>query len=224
MSLWSRVLKFRNRTSRPLKELAVQLRMASSNKDDVETPPQVVVVGTVVGQPQPAVVQAQVVVGTAVAAYPQQDLPSLLPYPDDKRFHHNICDRICDCGAEWWLTVCCPCVSLAHISSRLRAIDPSLNASSFSCILYSGLALWVLDRILSIVGAPTNFLSLFVFVMACQLRGLTRRALHMSENPFEDCCCAFWCNCCTIQQMVGSLFRNPHERPGCQWADSPHTV
>lgn len=201
----------------------------SYEKNDVQTPP-VVVVGTVVGQPiqQPQVVHAtinpQVAVVVTGSPQPTSDAPSLLPFPNEHNFHHGVFDRICDCGGEWWLTTCCPCVSLAHISSRLRAIDPAVQVSSFNCILWTGVILFIIDRILNSVGGGTNLLNLWVFIIACQLRGVTRHVLQMPQDAFGDCCCTFWCSCCAIQQMVGSLFPNPHEKPGCSWVDEAHTV
>jgi Cys-rich protein (TIGR01571 family) len=46
---------------------------------------------------------------------------------------------------------------------------------------------------------------IFVLVATCKTRARVRRAYSIPETSChgcEDCCCATWCNCCTVTQMA----------------------
>ena len=41
-----------------------------------------------------------------------------------------------------------------------------------------------------------------VTFIAFSLRKSVRAKFGIPGSAFEDCCCAFWCNCCTVGQML----------------------
>ncbi|KAL7536682.1 hypothetical protein ACHAXR_007331, partial [Thalassiosira sp. AJA248-18] len=47
---------------------------------------------------------------------------------------------------------------------------------------------------------------LFLFVLVCKTRKRIREKYSIPEehkcDGFEDCCCAYWCTCCTLVQMA----------------------
>lgn len=47
---------------------------------------------------------------------------SLLPYPDEGKWHHELFERCCSCGSDCWLAWCCPCVTVAQIVSKANAL------------------------------------------------------------------------------------------------------
>jgi len=47
--------------------------------------------------------------------------------------------------------------------------------------------------------------SLFLVILVCKTRTHIRSKYNIPEqscNGCEDCCCAYWCGCCTIAQMA----------------------
>jgi Cys-rich protein (TIGR01571 family) len=43
---------------------------------------------------------------------------------------------------------------------------------------------------------------IFITIMAFSLRKSVRAKFGIPGSCFEDCCCAFWCNCCVVSQML----------------------
>jgi hypothetical protein len=66
--------------------------------------------------------------------YDQLEASQLIPYPGEEKWHHDIFDRCCSCGGDCWLAWCCPCVTLAHIVSKLNALG-SNYCLSFNVII-----------------------------------------------------------------------------------------
>eukprot|EP00584_Thalassiosira_punctigera_P001777 CAMPEP_0172541746 /NCGR_PEP_ID=MMETSP1067-20121228/12510_1 /TAXON_ID=265564 ORGANISM="Thalassiosira punctigera, Strain Tpunct2005C2" /NCGR_SAMPLE_ID=MMETSP1067 /ASSEMBLY_ACC=CAM_ASM_000444 /LENGTH=295 /DNA_ID=CAMNT_0013327849 /DNA_START=78 /DNA_END=965 /DNA_ORIENTATION=- len=61
----------------------------------------------------------------------------------------------------------------------------------------------------SVVGQVNNTIGLlwavFVLILICQTRQLLRARYDIPEQSCqgcEDCCCAYWCSCCTVAQMA----------------------
>jgi Cys-rich protein (TIGR01571 family) len=47
--------------------------------------------------------------------------------------------------------------------------------------------------------------SIYVVILICQTRAHVRRTYAIPEascRGCEDCCCAYWCSCCTVAQMA----------------------
>mmetsp|Transcript_6272 Transcript_6272/g.12547 ORF Transcript_6272/g.12547 Transcript_6272/m.12547 type:complete len:307 (+) Transcript_6272:91-1011(+) len=62
------------------------------------------------------------------------------------------------------------------------------------------------DPAIEAVGAVNAAISLsfglFILIITIRSRGYIRRKFNIPGNCFEDCCCSFWCSCCTVCQMA----------------------
>jgi Cys-rich protein (TIGR01571 family) len=46
---------------------------------------------------------------------------------------------------------------------------------------------------------------IFIVIVTMRARGYIRRKYNIPEEScpgYEDCCCSFWCNACTVRQML----------------------
>mmetsp|Transcript_24978 Transcript_24978/g.29518 ORF Transcript_24978/g.29518 Transcript_24978/m.29518 type:complete len:185 (+) Transcript_24978:106-660(+) len=155
---------------------------------------------------------------------------AVLPYPGEHKWHHGIFSRCCSCGGDCWLAWCCPCVSLAQISSKVGAIDGEPYCLSFNMILGIGIFLYCLSLLFgSIYPSMDSFFTpfnIFNFVVCFQLRRIVRIKLKIVPNDgcCVDCLCSYFCLPCVITQMMGTLWLKPHEVPDCTWNDSVATI
>jgi len=62
-------------------------------------------------------------------------------------------------------------------------------------------------NILRGIGGLVSFVfGIYILVLTCRTRQVIRRKYNIPAGccgeGCEDCCCAFWCSCCTVQQMA----------------------
>mmetsp|Transcript_19858 Transcript_19858/g.23592 ORF Transcript_19858/g.23592 Transcript_19858/m.23592 type:complete len:183 (-) Transcript_19858:81-629(-) len=161
------------------------------------------------------VVQAQVV-GQTVNVVDATD--SLVAFPGANEWHDGECDRCCncsgDCGLAWFL----PCFSLAHISSKLDALDAPY-CLKFWHIATLGILFWIIDMIFYSLNIQLQTLNIFIFIVVFQLRGIVRQRLAIPGDCCMDCLWSFFCVPCAITQMNGTLWRQPENEPGCSCDD-----
>jgi Cys-rich protein (TIGR01571 family) len=171
----------------------------------------------VVAQPAPVIYNTRAVVPLNQTIENSQN--SLLPYPRENRWHNSEFERCCACGGECCLAWCVPCVGMAHISSKLAALERPY-CMKFWHIISVAMVLFVLDIIIeATVGGSSELLRIFIVVVTFQLRGLVRERLNIPGNCCVDCLCACFCTPCVITQMNGTLWRNPEKEPGCSVDD-----
>mmetsp|Transcript_10159 Transcript_10159/g.12325 ORF Transcript_10159/g.12325 Transcript_10159/m.12325 type:complete len:181 (+) Transcript_10159:55-597(+) len=168
---------------------------------------------------EPLVVQAQVQVVTAQVVVKEEE-HSLLPYPDETKWHTSECDRCCTCTGDCWLAWCCSCFSLGHIASKLEALGQPYCLTYWH-IVGIAIAFFILDTILqnSIVNFDFSFLRIFLIVVIFQLRGLVRQRLNIPGDCCSDCLWSFFCGPCVITQINGTLWKQPEIQPGCSCED-----
>ena len=101
------------------------------------------------------------------------------------------------------------------------------TASTFRILFFIGITTWIFLQILSFLpfafldenGSPTDeylmvhnitrilILAYVVFkvTLICKTRRHIRERYNIPEQQChgcEDCCCSYWCSCCTIAQMA----------------------
>lgn len=171
-------------------------------------------------QPNAIFVEAHLAQGINI----ENNLP---PYHNEGRFRYAECDRCCTCTPDCWLAWLFSCFTLGQISEKLS------NTGRSFCLNYNGivaifLILLVLDCIFGVafgsVGTPLRFTGIFLFVVACQLRGLVRQLYSIPGSCCDDCCRSFFCQPCVITQLVGQLWLEPSKTPGCSISSEPGSL
>ena len=101
------------------------------------------------------------------------------------------------------------------------------TASTFRIMFWIGIVVWILPYslpyvsfafineygqltdayfiALRIVSIVLLALTVFRIAMICKTRELIRNKYQIPSRHCgccEDCCCAFWCSCCTVAQMA----------------------
>jgi Cys-rich protein (TIGR01571 family) len=208
---------FPNNFTKPISLFRSLYSTTMSNEKQTYVTGQVVTPTVITVQATPMVVSGTVV---SSGGAPGNAADSLIPYPNENKFHHSDCERCCDCGGDCCLAWWCPCVSLAHIASRVTALGTPF-CMQFNQILLVGLGLWILDIILWNVGVDAGYtFKIFCIIVAMTLRGAVRQRLNIPGDNCQDFCCAWCCLPCVITQINGSLWKVPKENPGCQFNDN----
>jgi Cys-rich protein (TIGR01571 family) len=168
--------------------------------------------------------------GTVVAQpssqFPVQETPTsalIPPKNPEGGWKYKLCDRCCagtgDCVTAWCQ---CGCFPLGQMADKLSSVtggqkDPVLN---YKVIAAVGVALWIIDAVLNtVVELDTNFQGLWVIIIVFLLRGKIRQLRQIEGTCCEDCLTAFFCTPCSITQMVGEMWHDPKQKPGCNWQE-----
>jgi Cys-rich protein (TIGR01571 family) len=106
-------------------------------------------------------------------------------------------------------------LKLKQIASKMRSVGANY-CLDFRSIVLAVCFLFILDVIWGgAMHSSYNIRGLFAFVVLFQLRGIVRRKHNIPGGDCNDCCVSFWCAPCAITQIVGQLWKNPEEVPGC---------
>lgn len=139
-------------------------------------------------------------------------------------FVYGCCHPLC-CLAFWFKPL-----ALGQVMTRLNLSSSSCNpaprekSTSWSpftimvviVILYIVINPFILIILNITTGNDSTFISmlqlvlriafgLFILLSTCKTRAYIRRKYNIPETSCdgcEDCCCAFWCGCCTVTQMA----------------------
>lgn len=126
-----------------------------------------------------------------------------------------------------WNAWCCPLVLVGQVMNRLKItwlgdcgrVHVLLAISIGVYILHAALnAIWsvlYIDKYSDMAGVNVSFgfgrgfvgfaFEVFVLVLVWQTRTRIRDRYNIPEKQCrgcEDCCCAYWCLCCTLSQMA----------------------
>jgi len=173
-----------------------------------------------------AVVAKEMPVTTAVPVHPSGMMPpgmpqripvnqtGLIPYPNEGHWHTELCERACDCGGDCWMAWLCPVFPLAQAQERLKFLG--VDKQGYQEVVLGALILCVLDLVISAMTKSESFsLPIFCGLVLCQLRGLVRAVLGIVGSQCDDCLLSFFCTPCTLIQLVGTLWVQPKQVPGC---------
>ena len=74
------------------------------------------------------------------------------------------------------------------------------------------------DIVLSVVNLILLVVDLFFLVLICKTRRHIRNKYQIPEQQChgcEDCCCTYWCTCCTVAQMARHT--GDYREHGARW-------
>jgi Cys-rich protein (TIGR01571 family) len=137
------------------------------------------------------------------------------PAPTGK-FRNGLCDwtEIC-CTGQFWFGFCCTPVMLAQMLGRMGLNWNGSKAASAVEARKSYVIIWIIWIFfvclywLPFVGW---ILTVFVAFYGTRLRMAVRAQYQIPTSTcgdgMEDCCCVFWCGCCSAIQMT----RHTHDQ------------
>lgn len=145
-----------------------------------------------------------------------------IPYPDEPHWHDEEYARCCKCSGHCWCVWLCPCVFLAHIASKLTAMDrANPYCLNFTTIIIIGVFLTLLDMFLALLGVDVNPHYIFYSIVCLQLRQKISAILKFRKaDGCKECLFTFFCLPCAMTQMFGTLWGVPEEKPGISWRDN----
>jgi len=146
----------------------------------------------------------------------------LIPYPEEGAWHHELCERCCDCGRDCWMAWLCPIFPLAQIAERFVHFGILEKNGGYNLIMVMA-AVWIfIDLLLAVAGGGGSCTLLLLCGLICfQMRVVTRATLGIAGSKCDDCLLSFFCNPCTVIQMVGTLWAAPKQVPGCSIGKGP---
>mmetsp|Transcript_5260 Transcript_5260/g.9999 ORF Transcript_5260/g.9999 Transcript_5260/m.9999 type:complete len:197 (-) Transcript_5260:175-765(-) len=148
---------------------------------------------------------------------------TLLPHPMGSWKFSDVCAKCCTCDSACCMAWCCPCFSLGQLAAKMEVIGGT-SAFDYRTIVILGVLLTILEAGLGIAFGGKfffSFASLFYFIVMFQLRTQMRKRLSIPGTSCDDCCCAFFCQPCTLTQMMHQFWAAPAEVPGCDFSEAP---
>jgi Cys-rich protein (TIGR01571 family) len=148
------------------------------------------------------------------------------------RWKDELCDCFTEgiCHPSLWCSCCCSCIAMGQIMSRMQLTwlggpgPLEQTRQTFFVIVLLTLAYWLFEISFNVlefyeandvIAAPTyillpmeivSYIFIVWYVVAlCRTRKTVRERYQIPENSCtgcEDCCCAFWCQCCVTAQML----------------------
>ena len=155
--------------------------------------------------------------------------PAYLPFRGQGKWKHEIMERACDFGGDCGMAYFCPLFPLAQMSERIRLVLGNIfgiksEGDGYRRILITGVVWVLIDILITVLTGSSGLvpmLTIFCAMISCQLRGIIRQLHGIPGSKTDDCCLSFFCQPCTIMQMVGTLWANPKQVPGCSFDKSP---
>lgn len=131
-------------------------------------------------------------------------------------WRNDLCDCCEVCPVPFLMGWCCSGVMAGQVFQRLKYNFIGMPATgdeyNSTCMIMTGIFFfaWLLSIILAAatgVGVVAWYaFYLYIIVALTLARNNFRKkynipAKHCGESCLDDCCCAYWCGCCTIIQM-----------------------
>ena len=154
------------------------------------------------------------VVVPAVPSPTKQSQPKTDDFGRTETWSHGLCD-CCSTFFQplFWMGCCCSPLVFAQLMTRMRLNwcgEPDrvhAGAKTFETVVI----IFILYLSLSLVGLHFAGILFFIYSMIAftRARGAIRRRFKIPAKIFgccsgglEDCCCVFWCGCCSSIQMA----------------------
>lgn len=120
---------------------------------------------------------------------------------------HGCCHP--SCCASWWL----PFIGLAQIMARMNLTwfaDPGKPGDSpsktFKTVFITFLVLYALYSASYVNPTLATIMEVLyavpLIILGMKTRSFIRRKYEIPGSGLEDCCCVFWCQPCSISQML----------------------
>lgn len=130
-----------------------------------------------------------------------------------KEWNSGLCDCCSTCPCPFFMAWCLPLIFTGQVLQRLKlnVIGQPGNHEN-TCMIYTVVTIvaYVLFLIFSAVArgayVVSSFIGIFWIVAVTLARNHMRKKYNIKpscagESVLDDCCCAYWCGCCTIIQM-----------------------
>jgi len=154
-------------------------------------------------QQQPTqVIYAQPTVGQGSPLLPGQTGIHGFEFSNVGEWRGNTCDccSIACCPATM-MAWCCPCFPLGQLANKFGVMEHWVVVT----IILGGMIIAAI--VATTTGIPLQgLIGLFVFIMVFVIRGKARAKLNIPGDCCEDCCCSFFCTCCTLAQMSRTVY------------------
>jgi hypothetical protein len=148
---------------------------------------------------------AEVVSGSAVAVGSD---PTAAPQGAWKNDLFSCCDAP-QCCKLLWTGLCCFPIVQAQLLTRLSLdwcglpVTPEQASSTFGKVMIIFVVYLVFNWWLPFVGMG---FFIYILIQGTRLRGTFRKKYDIAPSCFgmgcngglDDCCCVFWCGCCTV--------------------------
>ena len=131
------------------------------------------------------------------------------------RWRFHLWEKACTFQPDCWLSWFCSCFQLGQISAKLHALGNYGCTLGYKPIVIIAVLLFLLDQIVSEDGSSGTWQMFFLFIVACQLRAHVRHIRGIEGDPMRDCFATLCCLPCSVSQMVGEMWKEPSQHPGC---------
>lgn len=162
--------------------------------------------------------------GSAVTGVPTQAGVPLKSSPPNAtnvptgawRYDLFSCFDTCDNGM-FWMSWCCTYIAMGQLLQRLKLNMCGLQGDYYKNTCIGWTILWAISLIVYciVISVSNGYGVFFYYILALvALAALTNARYYMRQKwsiPADccdgngclgDCCCVFWCNCCSIIQMM----------------------
>ena len=162
-------------------------------------------------------------VDTALVAASNTETP-----PHGPRWKHTLCSCCETCCCPFWMGWCCLGIFAGQVFQRMKynIVGCETSNASNTCVIMTVISLtaWLVTVILSYLfcdaytatygtygfGTITYYFISYAFLIYIVValtfaRNNMRKKYNIQgsccEGCLDDCCCAYWCSCCTLIQM-----------------------
>lgn len=138
------------------------------------------------------------------------------------------CFEVCDNGM-FWMSWCCTYIALGQLLQRMKMnVCGQPGDYSNTCMIWT--IIWIVAFVLFwiIVGVTEGWgvflytiVAIFAIVALTQVRYFMRRKWSIpadccqGNRALSDCCCVWWCTCCSIIQMMRHTHDERVDRYNC---------
>eukprot|EP00616_Rhizochromulina_sp_CCMP1243_P010081 CAMPEP_0118981704 /NCGR_PEP_ID=MMETSP1173-20130426/31136_1 /TAXON_ID=1034831 /ORGANISM="Rhizochromulina marina cf, Strain CCMP1243" /LENGTH=205 /DNA_ID=CAMNT_0006932147 /DNA_START=72 /DNA_END=689 /DNA_ORIENTATION=+ len=180
------------------------------------------------GMGAPLVANAVTPYPSYVVQEPGAVVGDVMPPPlegSQQEFNYTFCGRCCSCDTGCLMAWFCACFPVAQMLEKLKLAGMPL-CMDYRSFLITWVVLLVVGVVLGILvgGGNFDFASLLLMVVLVQIRGSVRLRYGIPGNCCCDCLASFFCTPCTVTQLIGQMWSNPNDNPGCVCDQTPASI
>lgn len=133
-------------------------------------------------------------------------------------WRHQLCSCFDTCSSGiFWMNCCCGMIALGQLLQRMKKnfIGSDSSDYKYSCVIWTSITFGAYLLTL-VIAAATNGASIIIYgiagilflVAATQVRFSMRQKYSIpadccaDSGCLSDCCCVYWCGCCSVIQMM----------------------
>lgn len=156
-------------------------------------------------------IQPTIVQGTAVTVNRGSGLAPAARLPPQNRWADNICDWPKNLWPSCWCACCCMngCYITSQIAEKVGCAKFNVLISMYIVIYIIAIIVQAVTGQNTVVWLPAICASIFAICVRMHIvkkDNITECGTDSCCNLFGECCCGFWCNCCSIAQMARHIY------------------